>query len=173
MTRAVAADARGTTTSFRDRLFEDMGPFIPGAAALLLMGSLLLFAAIQSPNILQWTGTSVQALERGGLAYYSFHGQTYALDVTTRLVQPGTVYLDPADPSNAMLANPLSRGIDVVTVGGPYAASALLLTFGYARRSRRRRLRGRGPGARFGDTTLTRLLARQRGRDSRPRPARR
>lgn len=165
MTRAVVADARDNTTRRRHGLLEDLGPFITATAVLLLMGTLLLIAAIESPSILQWTGTSVPAVERGGLAYYSFHGQTYALDVTTPLVQSGTVYLDPVDPSNAMLANPVSRWIDVSTVGGPYAASVLLLTLGFARRSRRRRLRWRGPGARFGDTTLTRLLELQRRRD--------
>jgi hypothetical protein len=169
--RAFAGDAPDKTTNRIHRWFEDMGAFILGASALFVVGSLFLFAAIQSPSMLQWTGTAVRSVENGGIAYYSFHGQNYTLDVTSPLLQTGTVYLDPADPSNAMFSNPLTRWTDIATIGGPYAASVLLLTAGFARRSRRRRLKRRGPGRSFGSgldqAALGRLRDRQRDVDSR------
>ena len=169
--RAFAGDASDMTTSRMHRLFEDMGAFIVGASAAFVVGSLFLFAAIESPSMLQWTGIPVSSVEDGAIAYYSFHGQSYTLDVTSPLMQTGTVYLDPGDPSNAMFSNPLTRWTDIATIGGPYAASALLLTAGFARRSRRRRLKRRGLGLSFGtgldQAALSRLRERQREVDSR------
>jgi hypothetical protein len=148
-----------------------MAVFVAGAVALFAVGSLFLGAAIQSPSMLQWTGTAVHAVDNGGIAYYSFHGQSYTLDVTAARMQAGTVYLDPADPSTAMFSSPLTRWTDIATIGGPYAASMLLLTFGFARRSARRHLRDRGPGPSFGTgldhTALGRLRDRQREVDVR------
>jgi hypothetical protein len=118
--------------------------------------------------MLQWTGTAVQAVDHGGIAYYSFHGQNYTLDVTSPKLRSSTVYLDPANPSNAMLSNPVTRWTDFATVGGPFAASVLLLTLGFVRRSRRRRrrLKDRGPGLSLGNGldhgTEGRLLGRRR-----------
>ena len=175
MTRTVAGHARHETTNRMRRWFEDMGTYVAGAVALFIVGSLFLVAAVQSPSMLQWTGTAVKAVESGGIAYYSFHGQTYTMDVTSPVLQSGTVYLDPADPSIAMFSNPLTRWADIATVGGPYAASVLLLTLGFARRSRRRRKRqkDRGPGVSFGtgldNVTLDRLLDRQRRSNVRDR----
>ena len=169
----VAGHARPTTTSRMRRWFEDMGTFVAGAVALFVVGTLFLVAAVQSPSTLQWTGTAVRAVESGGLAYYTFHGQTYTLDITSPLLGSSTVYLDPADPSNAMFSNPVTRWTDIGSVGGPYLASVLLLTFGFARRARRRRLRDRDLQLSFGSgldhTTLGRLLERQRDVDVRGR----
>ena len=147
-----------------------MGAFVTGAALLLVMGSLLLVAAVQSPTMLQWTGTPVRAVEDGGIAFYSFHGQSYSLDVTSPLQRSSTVYVDPAEPSNAIFSNPVTRWGDIATVGGPYAASVLVLALGFARRSRRRRLKERelGPssGSGLDQATLSRLLEHQRRTDS-------
>jgi hypothetical protein len=170
VTRALAGQARDKTTNRIRRWFEDMGAYIVGAAVLLLVGSLFLVAAVQSPSMLQWTGTAVKAVEDGGIAYYSFHGQNYTLDVTSPVQKSSTVYVDPADPSNAMFSNPVTRWTDVATVGGPYAASVLVLTLGFARRSRRRRVKaldhGPSSGSGLDHTSLGRLLERQRKTDS-------
>jgi len=171
VTRAVAGDARDRMTNRLRRWFEDMGAFIVGAVVLFLLGSLFLGATLQSPTLLQWTGTAVHSVERGGIAYYSYGGMEYTLDVTSPWLHSGTVYVDPENPSDAMISNPVIRLTELVTIGGPYAASALLLAFGFARRSRRRRLRNRRPEAAYGNGldpgTLRRLRDRQRPGDDR------
>jgi hypothetical protein len=132
------------------RWFEDMSPYTWFAAALFVLGSGFILADLQSPSLLQWTGTQVPDVQSGGIAYYSFRGVEYTLDLPVRApgqsAMPGTVVLDPADPSQAIFARPLSKWIDATLVLGPYATSVLVLAFGFARRSRRRRLRARiGP----------------------------
>ena len=132
------------------RWFEDMSTYTWFAAALFVLGSAFILADLQSPSLLQWTGTQVPDVQSGGIAYYSFRGVEYTLDLPVRApgqsAMPGTVVLDPADPSQAIFARPLSKWIDATVVLGPYATSVLVLAFGFARRSRRRRLRARlGP----------------------------
>ena len=137
------------------------------AAVLFVLGSLFVGATVQSPSVLQWTGTAVPAVESGGISYYSFHGQNYTLDVTSRWVQADTVYLDPEDPSDAMLGNPVVRWAEFASVAGPYAGAVLLLTYGFVRRSKRRRLRNVRRDVAYGTgldrATLRRLRDRQRG----------
>ena len=164
MTRAFGDDDPDAAPNHVHRWFEDMGVFFAGAAALLVLGSLFLFAAVQSPSMLQWTGTPVKAVENGGIAYYSFQGQSYTLDVTSPLMQTGTVYLDPADPSTAMFSNPLTRWTDIATIGGPYAAAGLLLGVGFARRSRRRRRQDHGDDLPFGTGLDVKALSQLRDR---------
>jgi hypothetical protein len=127
------------------RWFEDMGPFTWFAAALFVLGSAFILADLQSPSLLQWTGTQVPDVQSGGIAYYSFHGVEYTLDLPVRApgqpAMPGTVVLDPADPSRAIFSRALSKWIEGAVVVGPYATSVLVLAIGFARRSRRRHLR--------------------------------
>lgn len=132
---------RDKMTHIVNRGCEDLGAFIGGAAALLVLGSLFLLADLQSPSLLQWTGTPVPAVERGGIAYYSFHGQNYTLNVPSPNTSTSTVYLDPANPSDAMFSRPVTRWTEFAGVAGPYASAVLLLILGVARRSRRRRRR--------------------------------
>ena len=132
------------------RWFEDMSPYTWFAAALFVLGSAFILADLQSPSLLQWTGTQVPDVQSGGIAYYSFRGVEYTLDLPVRApgqsAMPGTVVLNPADPSQAMFARPLSKWIEATVVVGPYATSLMVLAFGFARRSRRRRLRAKlGP----------------------------
>jgi hypothetical protein len=127
------------------RWFEDMSPFTWFAAVLFLLGSAFVLADLQSPSLLQWTGTEVSDVQSGGIAYYSFHGVEYTLNVPMpapgQSAMPGTVVLDPADPSQAMFSRPLSKWIEAVLVLGPYTTSVLVLSYGFARRTRRRHLR--------------------------------
>ena len=127
------------------RWFEDMSTYTWFAAALFVLGSGFILADLQSPSLLQWTGTQVADVQKGGIAYYSFKGVEYTLDLPVRApgqsAMPSTVVLDPENPSQAMFSRPLSKWIEATLVVGPYVTSLLVLAFGFARRSRRRRLR--------------------------------
>ena len=141
VTQAQSGHAIAKVSGTVRQWFEDTGAFTGFAVALLVLGSLFVLAEVQSPSMLQWNGTGVHASQSGGIAFYSFQGQTYTLDVPTPAAFSSTVYIDPADPSTAMFSNTLTRSTEAATVAGPYAAAALLLALGFARRSRRRRLR--------------------------------
>lgn len=147
MTRSVAGEARAKVAHTVHRWFEDTGAFTGFAVALFVLGSLFVLAEIQSPSMLQWTGTAVHDVQSGGIAYYQFQGQTYTLDVVSPGSWSSTVYLDPADPSTAMFGGTLTRWTEAGTVAGPYALAALLLALGFVRRSRLRRARLRIRGA--------------------------
>lgn len=127
------------------RWFEDLSPFTWFAAALFVLGSAFILADLQSPSLLQWTGTQVSDVQSGGIAYYSFNGVEYTLNLPVRApgqsAMPGTVVLDPSNPSQAMFSRPLSKWIEASVVVGPYATALLVLGFGFARRSRRRHRR--------------------------------
>lgn len=147
MTQAQSGHAIAKMSGTVRQWFEDTGAFTALAIALLVLGSLFVLAEVQSPSMLQWTGTGVHASQSGGIAFYSFQGQTYTLDVPTPAAFSSTVYIDPADPSTAMFSNTLTRLTEAATVAGPYVAAALLLALGFARRSRRRRLRAKQRGS--------------------------
>ena len=149
MKRGSIGDTRAKVTTTLHRWFEDTGAFTGFAVALFVVGTLFVLAEVQSPSMLQWTGTAVHDVQSGGIAYYSFQGQTYTLNVPTPASFSSTVYIDPADPSTAMFSNTVTRWTEASTVAGPYAGAVLLLALGFARRSRRRRerLRKRGPVA--------------------------
>ena len=123
------------------RWFEDTGAFPAFAVALFILGSLFVLAEIQSPSMLQWTGTPVHATQSGGIAFYQFQGQMYTLNVATPSAFSSTIYIDPAEPSTAMFGNPVTRFSEAATVAGPYLVALLLLGLGFARRTRRRRKR--------------------------------
>ena len=146
MTQELSGHARARMTGTVRRWFEDTGAFTGFAVVFFLLGTLFVLAEVQSPSMLQWNGTGVHATQSGGIAYFSFKGQTYTLDVPTPQSFSSTIYIDPADPSIAMFGTPAARWTEAAAVAGPFAAAALLLAFGFARRSRRRqaRLRQRG-----------------------------
>jgi hypothetical protein len=129
------------------RWFADMSVFAGIAAVLFVLGSGFALADLQSPSLLQWTGTEVPDVQAGGIAYYSFHGVEYTMDVPMRALgqgpMPSTVYLDPGDPSRATFSRPLTKWIEATVVLGSYATSALVLACGFARRSRRSHRRAR------------------------------
>jgi hypothetical protein len=132
------------------RWFEDMSPYTWFAAALFVLGSLFILADLQSASLLQWTGTQVADVQSGGIAYYSFNGVQYTLDLPVRAPgqssMPSTVVLDPENPSQAIFSRPASKWIEATVVVGPYATSLLVLAFGFVHRTRRRRLRAKlGP----------------------------
>jgi hypothetical protein len=126
------------------RLFDGAGWFPGLAAALFVFALLAALLELQSSDAVRWTGQRVTGTEIGGIVSYRWDGQTYSLDA------PGygsakavSVYLDPADPSNAMLDNPFLRLVESSLVVVPVAGGVALLGAGLTRRRRweRRQLR--------------------------------
>lgn len=152
--------------------FGDARVMVIGASVFFLIGCLFFTVALTGTNRVEWTGTSIRGTERGGIVYYSYGGQNYSLDVTSRFMS-STVYLDPRHPdSSAMLDNSADRAVDIVTVGAPLALSVVILGVGTFRRFRRHR-HERGepaidPETTFGrglDPAIVRRLI-EKGRDS-------
>jgi hypothetical protein len=99
---------------------------------------------LQSPDSVLWTGQQVTGTEQQGLVYYRWQGQSYSLDV------PGSgsskaisVYLNPGDPSQAIVDNVFDRVLAGLFVLGPAAGAVVLLVIGGTRnyRWRRRKLK--------------------------------
>ena len=91
-------------------LLDGAGVFVGLAVALFVFTLLAALLELQSADAVRWTGQRVVGTEIGGIVSYRWHGQTYSLDA------PGYgsakaigVYVDPGDPSNAMIDNPVAR----------------------------------------------------------------
>lgn len=129
-------------------LFDGAGLFVGLAVVLFVFALIVVLGELQSPDLLLWTGRGVTGTEQGGVVLYRWQGQTYSLDApgygSSKAV---SVYLDPGDPSDATLDNPVSRAYVILLVGVPLAAGVALLAAGLTRgyRSRRRQLRKVGP----------------------------
>lgn len=124
--------------------FDGVGWFVGLATALFVFALLAMLLELQSPESVFWTGREVTGTEQGGIITYHWQGQTYSLDA------PGygsaksvTVWLNPANPSDGRLNNPIDRIITVFLVGVPVLAGLGLLVAGFTRRYRweRRQLR--------------------------------
>jgi hypothetical protein len=127
--------------------FDGAGWFVGLAVALFAFALLALLIGFQSPDIVLWTGQHVTGTEQRGVVYYRWHGQSYSLDV------PGygsstavSVYLDPGDPSHALVDNVADRVVAVLLIGVPAAGGVTLLVLGgtrnyrWARRNAKREL---------------------------------
>jgi hypothetical protein len=162
---------------FRLGWFAGTGAYPWIGLGLAVIGILSLVGTMYSSSWLLWTGQSVRGTEQGGIVNYSYRGVSYNLDDTRSQQLPGstqsktrTVYLDPSDPSNAILDSTVARAIDVVTVIGPFLAAIVFVGLGFRRKQRndrRRRLTGAiAPGERFGEgldsDLVQRLLAQQK-----------
>jgi hypothetical protein len=130
-TRVVGALARVR------KWYDGSGWFVAGAVMLLVVAVLALLVGLQSPDHVLWTGQQVTGTEHQGIVYYSWHGQTYSIDA------PGygsanavSVYLDPADPSQAMIDNILDRVLAGLLILGPAVAALVLLVLGGTRNYR-------------------------------------
>ena len=124
--------------------FDGTGWFIGGATALFVFALLAMLLELQSPEAVFWTGREVAGMEQGGIITYHWHGQAYSLDT------PGygsaksvTVWLNPANPSDGRLNNPIDRIISASLVDVPVLAGVAVLVAGFTRRYRweRRQLR--------------------------------
>ena len=124
--------------------YDGAGGYVAGAVVLLVFALLALLVGLQSPDRVLWTGQQVVGTEQHGIVTYWWHGQSYSLDA------PGfgsakavSVYLDPADPSQAMIDNIFDRVAAGLLILGPVVAALVLLVLGGTRNYRwfRRKLK--------------------------------
>jgi hypothetical protein len=117
--------------------FDGAGWFVGLAVVLFIFALLAVFAGLQSPVKLLWTGQQVTGTEQRGLVYYTWQGQSYTLDVSgygsSKAV---TVYLDPGDPSHAVTDNVADRVFAGLLIGAPVAGGLALLAVGGTRNYR-------------------------------------
>lgn len=125
-------------------LLDGAGVFVGLAVALFVFALLAALLELQSADAVRWTGQRVVGTEIGGIVSYRWHGQTYSLDA------PGYgsakaigVYVDPGDPSNAMIDNSVTRVIQASLVVVPVAGGLAVLAVGLTRRWRWERRKAR------------------------------
>jgi hypothetical protein len=140
-------------------MLDGAGLYIGLAVVLFVFALIVVFLELQSPDLVQWTGHRVTGTEQGGIVFYQWHGQSYSLDA------PGygsskaiAVYLDPANPDNAMINDWADRVFVALLIGAPIVGGVLLLVAGLTRNYRWRRRRMRR-GRRAGDLLDTEVAA--------------
>ena len=117
--------------------FDGASLFVGGAVVLLAFALLAVLLGLQSPDRVLWTGQQVTGTEHGGIVTYGWHGQSYSLDMPGYgSAQAVSVYLDPADPSQAMVDNVFDRTVAAVLTLGPAAGALVLLVVGGTRNYR-------------------------------------
>jgi hypothetical protein len=124
--------------------FDGAGWFVGGAVVLLVFALLAALVGLQSPDSVLWTGQQVTGTEQQGLVYYRWQGQSYSLDVPGSASSKAIgVYLNPGDPSQAIVDNVLDRVLAGLFVLGPAAGAVVLLVIGGTRNYRwqRRKLK--------------------------------
>jgi hypothetical protein len=117
----------------------------------------------------RWTGTSVQGDERGGIVYYTYHGQNYSLDDTSRF-DSHTVYFNPKHPdTSAELGNSAETVVDIASVAVPFLIALAIVAFKARRVWRTRRTRNDPAAVGFGhglDLEVVHRLLNERRRDA-------
>lgn len=150
----------------RERLrgwFDGSGWFIGLAIAFAAAGILWLLAELQSPDVALWIGHHVTGSEQGGVVFYRWQGHTYGLDVpgfgSARAV---SLYVDPRDPSVAMIDSPAGRAFADLLSASPFLLALALVAAGPVRnwRQRRRKRLGRIPSG-FGHGLDEEFVARR------------
>ncbi len=114
------------------------------AVALFVFALLAVLVGLQSPDRVLWTGQQVVGTEQRGIVSYQWDGQTYSLDAQGfGNSKDISVYLDPGDPSHAMIDNVFDRVAAVLLIGVPVAGGVVLLVVGGTRNYRweRRKLK--------------------------------
>lgn len=119
------------------KIFDGAGWFLGFGAACFIFALLAVLLELQTPNVVQWTGQTVTGSEQHGIVFYQWHGQAYTIDVPGAASQKAiTVYLDPGDPSHAMINNVGDRVEAGLLVAFPAAVGVLLLVIGGTRNYR-------------------------------------
>ena len=124
--------------------FDGAGWFVGAAVVLLVFALLAALVGLQSPDSMLWTGQQVTGTEQQGLVYYRWQGQSYSLDVPgSGSSKAVSVYLNPGDPSQAVVDNVFDRTLAGLLILGPAAGAVVLLVLGGTRNYRwqRRKLK--------------------------------
>ena len=117
--------------------FNGAGWFVGLAIALFAFALLAVLIGLQSPDSVLWTGQHVTGTEQNGLVYYQWQGQSYTIDVTGNgSAKAIGVYLDPGNPSHAMINNVFDRATAILLIGVPVAFGVALLIVGGTRNYR-------------------------------------
>jgi len=117
--------------------YDGSGWFVGAAVVLVVFALLALLVGLQSSDRVLWTGQQVVGTEQQGIVTYWWHGQSYSLDEPGfRSARAVSVYLDTADPSNAMVDSFLDRTVAAVLILGPVVAAVVLLVLGGTRNYR-------------------------------------
>jgi hypothetical protein len=124
--------------------FDGAGWYVGLAVVLFVFALLAVLLELQSPDLVLWTGHRVTGTERGGIVTYNWDGQQYSLNATGYgSARDVGVYLDPANPGNAMINNLPDRIVVASFIGVPVAGGLALLVAGATLKPRhtRRKLR--------------------------------
>jgi len=117
--------------------FDGAGWFVGLAVVLFAFALLATLVGLQSSDSVLWTGQHVTGSEQGGLVYYRWQGQSYTISASGYgSAKAVSVYLDPGDPSHAMIDNVTDRVVAVLLVGVPVAGGLALLAVGGTRNYR-------------------------------------
>lgn len=118
--------------------FDGAGWFVGLAAVLFAFALLAVLLELQSPDLVLWTGHRVAGTEQGGIVTYRWAGQQYSLNANGYgSAQDVSVYLDPANPGNAMIDNLPDRIVVTAFIGVPVAGGLALIVAGLTRKPRR------------------------------------
>jgi hypothetical protein len=117
--------------------FDGAGWFVGLAAALFAFALLAVLVGLQSPDRLLWIGQHVTGTEQRGVIYYRWQGQSFTVDAQGYGSSDAvSIYLDPGNPSVAVIDNVTDRVAAVLLVGVPVAGGLALLTVGGTRNYR-------------------------------------
>jgi hypothetical protein len=124
--------------------FDGAGWFVGLATVLFAFALLAVLLELQSPDLVLWTGHRVAGTEQGGIVTYRWAGQQYSLNARGYgSARDVGVYLDPANPGNAMIDNLPDRIVVDSFIGAPVAGGLALLVAGLTRKPRRVRRKAR------------------------------
>ena len=123
--------------------FDGAGWFVGLAVALFTFALLAVFLTLQSSDSVLWTGQHVTGTEQGGIVYYRWDGDSYSLDAQGNGSSNAvSVYLDPGNPSHAVIDNAFGRAMAVLLIGVPVAGGVVILggtrNYRWARRNAKR-----------------------------------
>lgn len=117
--------------------FDGAGWFVGLAVVLFAFALLAVLLLLQSSDSVLWTGQRVIGTEQGGIVTYRWHGYSYSLDAQgSGSSNAVSVYLDPGNPSNAIIDNGFNRAVAILLIGVPAAGGVVLLVLGGTRNYR-------------------------------------